>query len=166
MNAKTMEGIVGASTNINMAKTPLHISKKASRKGDMATMERAMGYVNELKDKAEQYKSKADEGMKEDAKEAREKAKLEQEKAIQKHKEEREKLEARMEESRKDKVEISEDGKVLLKENTGENADFAGTVASEPKTDVTETAKKPVAYTQNGDVINLTEQKANISVSL
>lgn len=161
MNTKTMEGLVGARNNINIANTPLHVFREADRKGDMATMERAMGYVNEFQGKAEQYKTEADEGMKEDAKAAKEKSKLEMEKATRKRKEEREKLEERMEESREDKVEISEDGKALLKENAKENVDF-------DCTDITETAKdkEPVAYTQTGEVINLTEQKTNISVSL
>lgn len=138
MNTKTMEGLVGARTNINMTNTPLRVFKEARRKGDTATMERAMGYVNEFSDKAEQYKTEADEGMKEDAKEAREKAKLEREKAIEKRKEERQKLQERIEEGRElreDKVEISEEGMKLLKENADiESMDVDGTVIAEANT--------------------------------
>ena len=74
MNTKTMEGLVGASTNMEMVNTPFRVFREARRRGDTATMERAMGYMNEFSEKAESYKVKADEGMKEDAKEAREKA--------------------------------------------------------------------------------------------
>ena len=163
MNTKTMEGLVGAGTNISIANTPMRVFREASRKGDTAAMERAMGYVNEFQSKAEQYKTEANEGMKEDAKEERQKAKLEMEKAIEKRRKEREQLEERIEGSSKDNVEISEDGKVLLKEN----ADGDGsTVTTETKADFTDIAKEPVAYTQTGEVINLAEQKTNISVSL
>lgn len=66
MNTKTMEGLVGAGNSIHMINTPMRIFKEGRRKGDTATMERAMGYVSEFQGKAEQYKSEATEGMKED----------------------------------------------------------------------------------------------------
>lgn len=151
MNTKTMEGLVGARTNINMVNTPMRVYKEARLKGDTATMERAMGYAGEFAGKAEEYKTESDEGMKEDAKEARERAELQREKAIDKHKEEREKLEERTDESRKtkeDKVEISEDGKILLKENT----DPDNMVYFETKADAVSTNTKPVTYTKAGEV--------------
>lgn len=123
MNTKTMEGLVGAKTNMELLNTPFRVYKEARLRGDTETMERAMGYVNEFTEQAESYKAKADEGMKEDAKEAREKAELERKKAIEKRREEREDLEEKLEESRTknaerktDSVEISKDGKVLQKE--------------------------------------------------
>ena len=122
MNTKTMEGLIGARTNMNLLNTPMRVFKEARRKGDTATMERAMGYVGEFSDRAEEYKAEADKGMGEDAREAREKAKLQREEAIQKRREEREKLEERIEEKRNgdtnsDIVEIIEEGKILLKDN-------------------------------------------------
>ena len=125
----------------------------------MGAMERAMGYVHEFADKAEDYKTKAYEGMKEEAKEAREQARLEREKAIQKHKEEREKFEERIEENKEtDIVEVSEEGKVLLKDNTM----FDNTDVAETKVD---SVKQPVTYTKTGDISQV-EQDANISISL
>ena len=85
---------------MNLLNTPMRVFKEARRKGDTATMERAMGYVGDFSDKAEEYKAEADKGMEEDAKEAREKAELQREEAVRKRREEREKLEAKMEESR------------------------------------------------------------------
>ena len=149
MNTKTMEGLVGARTNINIANTPLRVYKEARSKGDTATMERAMGYVNEYEDRADQYKSEADEGMKEDAKESREMAKLEREKAIEKRREECQKLQE-SKETAEDKVDISEDGKALLQQNTNPDAD---------------SAREPITYTKTGEVIQ-TEQSASISVSV
>ena len=99
MHTKTMEGLVGASTNMKQLNTPLRVYKEAERRGDTAVMERAMGYVGDFADKAEDYQKKAEEGMKQDAKEAREKAKTEQEKAIQRRREEREEMEKRIAES-------------------------------------------------------------------
>lgn len=157
MNTKTMEGLVGAGTNINMVNTPLRIYKEARRQGDTAKMERAMGYVGEFSARAQEYKAEAGEGLKEDEKEAREKAELEREKAIQKRKEEREKLE----ESREDRVEISGDGMGLLEDNT----DFDNNVSPETKTETTDDVKEPVTYTKMGEV-NQTVQSAGISISV
>ena len=60
MNTKTMEGLVGARTNMNLLNTPMRVYKEARRKGDTGTMERAVGYANDFSDKAEEYKAKAD----------------------------------------------------------------------------------------------------------
>ena len=163
MNTKTMEGLVGARTNMNLLNTPMRVFKEARRKGDTATMERAMGYVGEFSDKAEDYKAEADKGMEEDAKEAREKAKLQREEAIQKRREEREKLEERIEENRNadtntDTVEISEEGKVLLKDNV----DSGSTGSDEIKMDA---LKEPATYTKTGETVP-SEQGASISVSV
>lgn len=170
MNAKTMEGLVGARTNMNMIDTPMRVYKEARRKGDMATMERAMGYVSDFSDKAEDYKAEADKGMEEDAREAREKAKEQCEEAIQKRREEREKLEEKMEESRNADtntdiketkgcfLEISEEGKVLLKDNI----DSGSTGSDEIKK---ESVKEPVTYTKSGDSVPA-EQSTSISVSV
>lgn len=163
MNSKTMEGLVGARTNMNLMNTPMRVFKEARRKGDTETMERAMGYVDDFSDKAEDYKVKADKGMEEDAKEAREKAKAQLEGAIQKRREEREKLEEAISESRNadtntDTVEISEEGKVLLKDNI----DSDSTVSAETKTDA---VKEPVTYTKTGEAVPA-EQSTSTSISV
>ena len=163
MNTKTTEGLVGARTNRNLLNTPMRVFKEARRKGDTETMERAMGYADEFSGKAEDYKSEADKGMEEDARETREKAKLQREEAIQKRREEREKLEERIEGNRNadtntDTVEISEEGKVLLKDNVD-----SGSIGSdEIKMDV---VKEPVTYTKTGETVSA-EQEASISVSV
>ncbi len=166
MNTKTMEGLVGARTNLNLMNTPMRVYKEARRKGDTVTMERAMGYANEFSDKAEEYKAEADKGMEEDAREAREKAKLQREEAIQKRREEREKLEERIEENRNADTketraclfEISEEGKVLLKGNI----DSGSTGSDEIKVDA---VKEPVTYTKTGETVP-SKQGASISVSV
>lgn len=157
MNTKTMEGIVGARTNMNMVNTPMRVYKEARRRGDTAVMERAMGYAGEFADRAEDYKAEANKGMEEDAREAGEKAKAECEKAILKRREEREKLEERINENQKeDTLEVSEEGKVLL----NGSQDMAGADAT--KADV---IKEPVIYTKAGEVSH-TEQSANISITI
>lgn len=145
MNTKTVEGLVGARTNMDLLNTPFRVYKEARRRGDTAIMERAMGYVTEFSDKADEYKEVADRGMKEDAEEAREKAKLEGEKVIQKRKEECEKLEERIEESRNEnKDNINPDNTVSTSTKTG---------------------KEPVIYTKTGEV-SQPEQTASISISV
>ena len=165
MHTKTMEGLVGARTNMNLMNTPMRVFKEARRKGDTETMERAMGYVGDFSDKAEEYKAEADKGMEEDAKEARKKAELQREEAVQKRREEREKLEAKIEENRNadtnaDTVEISEEGKVLLKDNLD-------TDAVRVETDVvkSDAVKEPVTYTKAGNAVPM-EQETSISVSV
>lgn len=152
MHTKTMEGLIGARTNMDLLNTPFRVYKEARRRGDEAAMERAMGYVTEYANKADEYKTKADEGMKEDAEEARKKAELEREKAIRKRREEREKLEEKIEEN-KDKndetviVEVSEEGKAMLKENAAVDGN----------------EKEPVIYTKDGE-ISRSEQSTSISI--
>ncbi|MEY8325956.1 hypothetical protein AALB47_18915 [Lachnospiraceae bacterium 54-11] len=165
MHTKTMEGLIGARTNMNLMNTPMRVFKEARRKGDTETMERAMGYVGDFSDKAEEYKAEADKGMEEDAKEAREKAELQREEAVQKRREEREKLEAKIEENRNadtnaDTVEISEEGKVLLKDNL--DTDAVGVETDVVKSDA---VKEPVTYTKAGDAVPM-EQETSISVSV
>jgi hypothetical protein len=160
-----MEGLIGARTNMNLMNTPMRVFKEARRKGDTETMERAMGYVGDFSDKAEEYKAEADKGMEEDAKEARKKAELQREEAVQKRREEREKLEAKIEENRNadtnaDTVEISEEGKVLLKDNL--DTDAVGVETDVVKSDA---VKEPVTYTKAGDAV-LMEQETSISVSV
>lgn len=170
MNTKTMEGLVGARTNMNLVNTPMRVYKEARRKGDTATMERAMGYVDEFSDKAEDYKAEADKGMEEDAKEAREKAKLQREEAVRKRREEREKQEERIEENRNADsntdtketgacfLEISEEGKELLKDNI----DSGSVGLDEIKVNA---VKEPVTYTKTGEMVP-SEQGPGISVSV
>ena len=165
MHTKTMEGLIGARTNMNLMNTPMRVFKEARCKGDMGTMERAMGYVGDFSDKAEEYKAEADKGMEEDAKEARKKAELQREEAVQKRREEREKLEAKIEENRNadtnaDTVEISEEGKVLLKDNL--DTDAVGVETDVVKSDA---VKEPVTYTKAGDAVPM-EQETSISVSV
>ena len=124
-----------------------------------------MGYVGDFSDKAEEYKAEADKGMEEDAKEARKKAELQREEAVRKRREEREKLEAKIEENRNadtnaDTVEISEDGKVLLKDNL--DTDAVGVETDVVKSDA---VKEPVTYTKAGDAVPM-EQETSISVSV
>ncbi len=170
MNTKTMEGLVGARTNMKLMDTPMRVYKEARRKGDSETMERAMGYANECSDRAEEYKAEADKGMKKDAEEIRKIAEEQREEAIRKRREEREKLEGKIEESRDADnntdtketkaclLEISEEGKVLLKDST----DSDSSVPAETKTDA---VKDPVTYTKTGETVPA-EQGANISVSV
>ncbi len=169
MHTKTMEGLVGASTNMDLLHTPFRVYKEARQKGDAGAMKRAMGYVNEYSDKAEEYMEKAEKGMKEDAEEAREKVKAEHENALKKRREEREELENRIEEGRMkhtDTVEISEDGKEAWSENTGVDSDgMDNHVPAETAADAVKS--KPVIYTKDGSVSqSQKESVAKLSVSV
>lgn len=146
MNTKTMEGLVGASTNIKNMDTPMRVFKDARRRGDISVMKRAMGYAADYAEEAYDYYDKAEKGMEEDAKEAREKARELQEKAIQKRKEEQAKLEEKLEKSKEaETVEVSEEGKILLKQNS----EMEGTASGEGNL---ESKGEPVIYTKDGTV--------------
>ena len=165
MNTKTMEGLVGARRNIDLVNTPMRVYHQAQRQGNMGAMERAMGYVHEFADKAEDYKTKAYEGMKEEAKEARENAKSEQENAIRKRKEERGEQEKRIAESgngNMDTVSISESGKAV----SGERSDSVqvGTDSSTPVEGADAIMTESVIYTKTGEAAR-PESGMNISIS-
>lgn len=76
MNAKTMEGLAGASASINMMSTPMNVAKEAERKGDTEKMQRALGYAAGLAEQAEKYGEKTSQGMKLEAEEAKEQEKI------------------------------------------------------------------------------------------
>ena len=184
MNTKTMEGLIGARVNMELVNTPMRVYKEARLKGDTATMERSMGYVGEFSDKAGEYEAKADKGMKEDIKEAREKAESEREEAIKKRREEREKFEEKIEEKRNedknadkneyrnadkkwgtnaDTVEISEEGKELLKVDINQNSSENNEAKiSEVDTNV---VIKPLTYAKTGEA-SCTERNVSVSVSV
>ena len=161
MHTKTMEGLAGASMSMELLNTPYRVYKDAERRGDTAVMERAMGYVGEFADKAEDYQKKAEKGMEQDAKEAREKAKTEQEYAIQKRKEQREEMEKRIAESRNgdtDTISISESGKTDSVQTGADNGISAEETADAIKTE-------PVIYTKTGEA-SKSESGTKISVSV
>ena len=87
MNIKTMEGLAGANTSIQLISTPMSVAKEAERKGDTEKLKRALSYASEMADQAEQYSEKTDEGMKLEAKEAKEQEELRQEELIKARKE-------------------------------------------------------------------------------
>ena len=92
MNLQMMEGLLGASSNIQLSDTPMSVYRQASAEGDK--------------------------GMKAEAKAEREKAKLEQEAAIEARREERKQAAERTETGRPqgaDLVQISEAAKAALK---------------------------------------------------
>ena len=171
MHAKTMEGLIGARTNMELLDTPFRVYKEARLKDDTAKMEQAMGYMNECYEAAYEYKEEADEGIKKDAEETRKIAEEQREEAIRKRREEREKLEEWIAENRNadantDTVEISEEGKVLLEENTDlDNVDLDNTVSAETKHDTDDVVNKPVTYTKTGEV-SRTRQNVSISISV
>lgn len=88
MNLKTMEGLLGAGTNIKMTEVPMRVYREAERRGDIATMNRSMGYVTEFTGRAKDYKEEADRGMEEEKEELREREKKAREEAFAKKKEE------------------------------------------------------------------------------
>lgn len=176
MHTKTMEGLIGARTNMELLNTPFRVFKEARLKGDTAKMEQAMGYMGDFHENAYEYKAEADEGMKKDAEETRKIAEEQREEMIQNRREEREEQQKKLEEARKenqdhkaaDTVEISEEGKVLLKANADmakadideTGTDAMDTSSSKPKTDM-----EPVIYTSTGE-IEPAEPEVKVSVSV
>lgn len=159
MHIKTMEGLVGASTNMNLLNTPMRVFKEARRRGDRATMERAMGYVGEFADKTEEYKTKAARGMEEDAKEAREREQAEREDAIRKRKEAREKREERIDENRD--TDTNQD----TSETGREGKDSMNPEQVDSDRIKIRSGKEPAIYTKTGEAVPA-EQSVSISLSV
>ncbi|WP_290461410.1 hypothetical protein [Acutalibacter muris] len=154
MNVQMMEGLLGTSSNITLAGTPMSVYRQASAEGDTEKMKRALGYTGECTEKAAKYQEKLDEGMEAEAKEEREKAKLEQEAALEKRREEHKHTEENAERDRPqetDLVQISQAAKAALKN-------------SQPPEAVEPVASEPVIYTPAGEVSGaLVEAEANLS---
>lgn len=175
MHTKTMEGLIGARTNMELMNTPFRVFKEARRKGDTEMMKRAMGYMNECEEDAYEYKEIADEGMKKDVEETRRIAEEQREEMIKNCREEREEQQKKLEEARQEKqdnkpvdtVEISEDGKVLLKENTqtaetdAEGTDVETDASQKPKADL-----EPVFYSSAGEVKQSEDTGTKVSASV
>ena len=175
MHTKTMEGLIGARTTMELLNTPFRVFKEARRKGDTAMMERAMGYMGDVHEDAYEYKEEADEGMKKDAEETRKIAEEQREEMIKNRREEREEQQKKLEEERKenkndnivDIVEISEDGKVLLKEKTqtaesdADGTDVETDAAAKPKADL-----EPVFYSSAGEVKQSEDAGTTVSASV
>lgn len=162
MNMKTVEGLIGARSNINLSDTAMGVYRQAAQKGDTATAERALGYAGDMVDQAESYETKAEEGMKADAKELRKKAKADQEKVAEKRKEDQRELEARIEQGRKpdgDTVEISKEGIAALAEDSG--TETAGSADAPSNSGTSE--MPPVVYNSAGE---LSPQEAPAQVSV
>jgi parvulin-like peptidyl-prolyl isomerase len=123
MKAGSMEGLIGASQNMKLSRTPMRVYKEAELRGDTATMERAMGYVTDFEKKANECSDKAQEELAKELKEERKEQELKREQAIEKRKEEAKENKEKLQESNKsdiqkaDSVEISEEGKIVLKNN-------------------------------------------------
>ena len=128
MKAGSMEGLIGASQNMKLTRTPMRVYKEAEHRGDTETMERAMGYVTDFQEKAHEHSEKAQEELAKELKEEREEQELKREQATTKRKEETKEYREKVQESNKsdiqgiDSAEISEEGKEILKNNaqTGE----------------------------------------------
>lgn len=184
MHTKTMEGLIGARANIDMTNVPMRVYKEARRKGDTAAMKRAMGYVNEFEDKAEEYKKKAEEGMKKDAQEAAEKEKNQREEMVEKRREEKRRMEEKLAADRQkhtaqsagtentggqnaetDTLQISGQGKALSEnQTTGQNASER-LVTGQNGAGEAHMDKKPVTYTKTGEAISQSREES-ISVSV
>lgn len=124
MKAGSMEGLIGASINMEISKTPMRVYKEAERRGDTAVMERAMGYVADFQEKAKECSDRAHEELAKELKEERKEQEIKREQATQKRREEAKENREKIQEKNKfdvsatDSVEISEEGKVELKNNS------------------------------------------------
>lgn len=94
MQAGSMKALMGASSNLKLVNTPMKVFKEAEARGDTEVMKRAMGYVTEFGNNAEDDADKLGEETIKETREARKQQEIEREQAIakarQKNKAERE----------------------------------------------------------------------------
>lgn len=176
MLAKTMEGLTGARTNLNLRNVPMKVYKEARRKGDLGTMERAMDYAGDFTEKAEEYRKKADEGMQEEAEEAKKQEQRQREKLIEKRKAEREQIQEKIESEREEKS-ANKKEHTIESTTTGDSTEYtegrADTVqlSTEGKEMLKESAIKrntnfeqePVLYTKSGKAAQAVE-RTNVAI--
>lgn len=84
MQAGSMKALLGASSNLKLANTPMKIFKEAEARGDTEVMKRAMGYVTEFGNGAEKDADKLGEETIKETREARKQQEIEREQAIAK----------------------------------------------------------------------------------
>ncbi len=72
MKAGAIGGLIGAGSNMKMTDVPMRAYRDAERKGDRASMQRAMACTEYLTDKANKCKEQAEEELIKDMKEQRE----------------------------------------------------------------------------------------------
>lgn len=84
MKAGTMEGLIGASRNMKLTNTPMRVYRDAERRGDLAVMERALGYAGDFAEEAYECKDRAEEALCREMKEEREVQEQEREAALEK----------------------------------------------------------------------------------
>lgn len=161
MKAGSMEGLIGASLNMKLSRTPMRVYKEAELKGDTEAMERAMGYVTDFQEKAHECSDKAQEELAKELKAERKEQELKREQAIEKRKEEAKEYEEKLQESNKsdvqkaDSVEISEEGKVTLKNNVQTKDSTMGIENTDVK-----------VYTSEGKPMSTEIQPSSIDVKI
>lgn len=158
MNVKTMEGLAGASTSIQLTAAPMSAAKEAERKGDTDKMQRALGYASMLTEQAGAYSEKTSQGMKLDAEEAKKQEELRQEKLEETKKAEAQaqkkptEAESGAEEQAKtpeyDSAEISEEGRY--------QAELSGQISSNPAA-----MPENITYNQSGELAVAAQEAGN-----
>ena len=123
MKAGSMEGLIGASVNMKLSQTPMRVFKEAERRGDTEVMERAMGYVTDFQEKAQECSDRAQEELAKELKEERKEQEIKRQQALERKEETKEYVEKIQENNKSnvsatDRVEISEEGKIVLKNNS------------------------------------------------
>ncbi len=161
MNAKMMEGLVGASMNAKLSDTPMSVYEQASREGDTGKMQRALGLAGECTQQAEEYQKKVEKGREEEKKAEREKEKIEQEEALEKSRQEKKEAQKAAEKSAQagsrpsqDTVEISDAGKAALQD---------GNTAPQESPAQAGAQAEPVTYTENGAVVPTPEPESTVA---
>lgn len=155
MNVKTMESLMGANANANLMATPMKYYKEAQLKGDTEKMERAMGYVSDFSDKAQEYNTGVSLGLEQEAEEAREAQKAELKEKTESARGEHAKEPAVVNKNVKtnadgDTAEISEDAEIYAAESAkavGDAGKVKENTANEQKTHIKSGAK--VSYKPN-----------------
>ncbi len=133
MKAGSMEGLIGASINMKLSRTPMRVYKEAERRGDTEVMERAMGYVSDFQEKAHECGDRAQEELAKELKEERREQEIRREQALERREEAKEYAEKIQEQDnpdtpKADSVEISAEGKAASQDNgqTKKPAETAG----------------------------------------
>lgn len=155
MKSGSMEGLIGANANVNIAKVPLRVYKEAERKGDTAAMERSMGYFTDYSQKAVRDTEKAAEETLKEQREERAEREREAEEALERKIEENRAAEKPQAEIKSEAPGSSEAAEIS---ETAEESSFS---ASAPNEALDQSLR---LYTDSGTVQPIAEPTVRLDV--
>ena len=161
MKAGSMGGLIGASINMEISKTPMKVYKEAEGRGDTEVMKRSMAYASDFQEKAKECSDRAQEELAKELKEECREQEIKREQAIEKRgeeaKENRENIQEKSGSETKavDSLEISDEGKAAIEQQSKTGETTAAIDNSEIKT-----------YNSAGKALSIEQDSVSVDIKV